>query len=267
MSVTSVEGSLEGLWRELVTAALLGTDRREPPDPPPGGISDLVDDTVRTDPASRMLAIVGAVAAARRAAFIPLPVADPFQPPEADARLICPPGAAATWRTVIADWSVLEDEWMLSVIQRGFRLPPDVLVELLLRHRSDVVRRARVALAGGPLTAWLIGHVPELQGIGSRAAGAALVASLPDLAIPPELAALVDADAHTFVERIMSGFRAGEFGPAHRAVLVNLFARCRPAVLLDVADELTKFGYGQALACADLARLRHRMLTELGCAV
>ena len=263
MTVTS----LEGLWRELVTAALLGTDRREPPDLPAGGIGDLVDDTVRLDPASRMLATVGAVTAARRAAFIPLPAADPLQPPESDARLICPPSAAATWRTVVADWPVLEDEWVLGVIQRGFRLPPDVLVELLLRHRSDVVRRARVALAGGPLTAWLVGHVPELQAIGSRAADAALVASLPELAIPPELAELVDAEAHTFTTRIMSGFRAGEFGPAHRAVLVNLFARCRPAVLLDAADELTRFGYGQALACADLARLRDHMLTELRAAV
>jgi hypothetical protein len=262
-----IVSSLEGLWRELVTAALLGTDRREPPDPPTGLIGDLVDDTVRTDSASRMLATVGAVTAARRAAFVPLPAADPCQPPQADARLICPPHAAATWRTVVADWPVLEDEWVLSVIEHGFRLAPDVLVELLLRHRSDAVRRARVALAGGPLTAWLVGQLPGLEAIGSRAVDAALVTSLPALAIPPELASLVEADAHTFAKRIMSGFRAGEFGPAHRAVLVNLFARCRPAVLLDVADELTRFGYGQALACADLARLRHRMLAELGAKV
>lgn len=263
MTVTS----LEGVWRELVTAALLGTDRREPPDPPVGGIGDLVADTVRTDPASRMLATVGAVTAARRAAFIALPSADPLQPPESDVRPICPPGAAATWRSLVADWPILEDEWVLSVIEHGFRLAPDLLVELLLRHRSDAVRRSRVALAGGPLTAWLVGQVPELEAIGSGAADAALVASLPELAIPPELVSLVEADAHTFAERIMSGFRAGEFGPAHRAVLANLFARCRPAVLLDAAHELTRFGYGQALACADLARLRHRMLTELGAKV
>ena len=59
--------TVEELWRELVTAALLGTDRREPPVPPIDAIADVVADAVRPDAASRMLATVGAVAAARRA--------------------------------------------------------------------------------------------------------------------------------------------------------------------------------------------------------
>ena len=52
--------------------------------------------------------------------------------------------------------------------------------------------------------------------------------------------------------------------PPHRAVLVNLIARCRPAVLLDAAESLESAGVGLALALADEARLRHRMLSELG---
>ena len=31
----------------------------------------------------------------------------------------------------MAEWPVLEDEWVLAVIERGMRLPPDVLVALL----------------------------------------------------------------------------------------------------------------------------------------
>jgi hypothetical protein len=50
-------------------------------------------------------------------------------------------------------------------------------------------------------------------------------------------------------------------------VLVNLLARCRPAVLLDAADALDRTGVGLALALGDLARLRHRMLTGLGVTV
>lgn len=256
--------SLDEYWRDLVTAALLGTDRREPPTPPEGALADLVADAVRPDAASRMLATVGAVAAVRRASFVPLPHADPLQPPEIDPRPLCPPSASATWRAVAAYWAVLEDEWVLTVIERGYRLPPDVLVDLLIRHRNDPVRRARIALAGGPLTRWLIDHMPELAVIGGRAAVAEAVTSVPELAIPPELAALVGADALTFTRQLMAGFRAGAYGAAHRAVLANLFARCRPAVLLDAAEALTTFGYGQALALADLSKLRHRMLTELG---
>ena len=50
-------------------------------------------------------------------------------------------------------------------------------------------------------------------------------------------------------------------------MLVNLVARCRPAVLLDAAVTLERTHVGLALAVADLARLRHRMLTDLGVVV
>lgn len=259
--------TLEELWGELVTAALLGTDRRDPPVSPIDVIGDVVQDAVRPDPASRMLATVGAVAAARRAAFVPLaPVSPLFAPVAGDERPLSPAAASGTWREVVREWPVLEDEWMLAVIGNGLRLAPDVLVEALLRHRNDTVRRARVALAGGPRAAWLVDHVPALAVGGGRTAPAEAVANLPDLAIPPELAELVGLDAHTFVRRLSSGFEAGEYGPAHRGVLVNLLARCRPDVLSDAADALARIGSGMAVAMADLCRLRHRMLAELSAA-
>jgi hypothetical protein len=256
--------SLDEHWAELVTAALLGTDRRDPPDPPPGPVADLVDDTVRADPASRLLADVGAVAAARRAAFVPGPPTDPLQPPEPDPRPWCGRAAVTTWREIASEWAVLEDEWVVTLIEQGLRLPPDALVELLLRHRGDAVRRARVALAGGPLARWLVDHVPELAATTGASASADAVASVPELPVPPDLAELLGADAHSFVERLVPGFEDGAFGPSHRAVLVNLIARCRPAVLLDAADALERTHAGLALALADLACLRHRMLVELG---
>ncbi|MAT03480.1 MAG: hypothetical protein CL424_00300 [Acidimicrobiaceae bacterium] len=254
---------LDTYWRDLVTAAMLGTDRRDPPVPPDGPIADLVDDALRPDPGSRMLATVAAVAAARRAAFVPGPSADTLQPPEADDRPMCSPSAAATWRQIVSEWSVLEDEWMLAVIERGLRLSPDVLVEALARHRSDGVRRARVMLAGGAVARWLVGHVPELSATSSRRVAAAAVGELPALPMPPELDQLRSLDAHTVARRLAGGFEDGRFGGPDRAVLVNLVARCRPAVLVEVAAALQGTGVGHALALADLARLRHRMLTEL----
>ena len=69
---------------ELVTAALLGTERRQPPHPPIAPVADVVDDSVLADDAARMLATVSTVIAARRAAFVPLPPADRLQPPAPD---------------------------------------------------------------------------------------------------------------------------------------------------------------------------------------
>jgi hypothetical protein len=85
--------------------------------------------------------------------------------------------------------------------------------------------------------------------------------------VPPDLAELLTVDAHTFAAQLTRGFTSSTFGAAHKAVLVNLLARCRPAVLLDAADALDRTGVGLALALGDLARLRHRMLTGLGVTV
>lgn len=262
-----MNSDLDTYWHELVTAALLGTDRRQPPEAPPGAVADLVADAVRPDGASRMLAAVGAVAAARRAAFVAGPPAVRLQLPEPDERLVCSAAAVAAWRTVVDEWPVLEDEWVLTVIQRGHRVPPDALVELLQRHRGDAVRRARVAVAGGPLAGWLTEHVPSLAPTTRKTASAEAVATLPELPVSPELAHLLTADAHTFVRRLAQGFDSGEFAAPHRAVLVNLFARCRPAVLANAASTFSRANVGLALALADLAALRHRMLGELGVAV
>jgi hypothetical protein len=254
--------SVEAIWRELVTVALLGTDRREPPDLPAGPLADAVADAMPPSPASRLLAEVGVVTAARRAAFLPLQSAPALQPPADDLRPWCSAAAVDTWREIIAEWPVLEDEWVLTVVESGQRLPPDVLVELLQRHRGDAVRRARVELAGGSVSAWITEHVPSLAASSTRQPPVEAVTTLPDLAMPPELAELLTLDAHSFIGRLLPSFESLQYGASHKAVLVNLFARCRPAVLLDTADELAQVGYGLAFAMSDLCRLRHRMLTS-----
>lgn len=263
--MSAVDDLLDTHWRELVTAALLGTERRTPPHPTITAVADVVDDSVPADDAARMLATVAAVIAARRAAFVALPAADLLRPPAAgDPCPITPPAASTTWHAIVTEWPVLEDEWMLTVIGNGYRLAPDVLVAALLRHRADKVRRARAALAGGTLSAWLIDHVEGLAAAGGRTASADAVMALPDLAVTPDLAELLALDAHTFVTRLMPRFQAGEFGPAHRAVLTNLLARCRPAVLLDTAEALESLGTTITLPLAELCRLRHEMLDQLG---
>ena len=101
-------------------------------------------------------------------------------------------------------------------------------------------------------------HVPELAPRTSARVDADAVLSVPPLAVPPELADLLGADAHTFASTLGPAFGAGRFGASHRAVLVNLFARCRPEVLDEAAATLSAVdpmspSAGLALALADLA--------------
>ena len=210
-------------WHELVTTALLGTDRRDPPDPPPGPLADLVDDTVAPTPSARMLAAVAGSVAARRAGVRPLPPAAPPIAPAADPRPLVSPTAARRWWSVVATWPVLEDEWLAVVERSGQRLPPDVLVGLLRRHRTDGVRRARVHRIGGSLVVWLLDHEPSLRT--TTPLRTPPDDPLPGLAVPPDLLGLLDAGPDAVVPVIVAGFRARAFDLAHRAVLVNFVAR------------------------------------------
>jgi hypothetical protein len=260
--------TLDDHWHDLVTVALLGTDRRDPPPPPDGPLADLVADTVRPAPSSRMLADVAATAVARRAGVVPGPCTPPLQGPPHDRRPLTSTATAATWRYVVREWPVLEDEWFLTAIHAGRRPQPDVLVAALARHRTDPVRRARVAVAAGPVASWVTEHVPALAERTDARVDVEAVTSLPELAVPPDLAALLAADAVTVAAVLRPLFDAGRFGAAHRGVLVNFLARCRSDVLLDVAAALDATdamspSAGLALSLADLARTRARMLAEL----
>lgn len=269
----SAEGTIEQLWRELVTTALLGTDRRDPPDVD-GPIADTVADSGRRDPSARMLAAVAATTAVRRAGVRPADPVDPLAPPVPDDRPECVPAAVERWRHITVSWPVLEDEWMIVLIQGGWRLAPEIVPAALQRHRREPIRRARVMVAAGPLAHWLIDHVPDLAS-GGAAAGRRVVAAdaealgePPELPIPPDLAALADRAASEVGGYVATGLEAGSFAEPHRAVLVNLVARSRPEGLRDLGDVLGAVdsrspGHPLAAALADLALTRARMLDEL----
>lgn len=254
-------------WHDLVTVSLLGTDRRDPPDPPNGPLADVVADVLATTPSARMLSAVGACIAVRRAGIVPLPPAVALASPAADERPMLPPAAAGRWRTMVAHWPVLEDEWLQQVERRGWRLSPDVLAELMRRHRTDGARWARVARTGGPVVAWLLEHQPSLRPPSGRAQAAADV-GLPGLAVAPALAPLLTAPAGTVIAAVLGGLADRTFVLAHRAVLVNLVARCRADILAALATALGEADVppaaaGLARSLADLAATRHLMLQEL----
>jgi hypothetical protein len=263
-----VTASLTEHWHDLVTVALLGTDRRDPPTPPAGPLADVVDDTVATTPSARMLAAVAGCVAARRAGLRPLAAAAPPTAPPDDDRPLVAPIAARRWWSVIRAWPVLEDEWLAIVERTGRRLPPDVLVGVLRRHRTDGTRLAQVLRMGGPTASWLLEHQPSLRSSTTLRRPPGVGDPLPGLAVPPDLLSLLDAGADVVVPAVVGGFRDGAFGVAHRAVLVNFVARARPDVLLPLASalaaaELPHTGAGLAASLAELAATRAHMLEEL----
>jgi hypothetical protein len=261
--------SLTEHWHELVTVALLGTDRREPPEPPPGALADVVADSVAPTASARMLTAVGGCVAARRAGLRPLPAAPVLTPPEPDDRPLLSPSAAQRWRRSIPAWPVLEDEWLAVVERRGHRLPPDVLVALLRRHRTDAVRRARVLRMGGPLAAWLLELQPDLRASTTRRPAPGVDDPLPGLAVPPELLDLLEAGPAVVVPAVLGGLRNRTYDLTHRAVLVNFIARVRTDALLPLAsalgapDHLPYTLAGLCHSLAELAATRAHMLEEL----
>jgi len=260
--------AMDDHWRELVTVAMLGTDRRDPPEPV-GPLADLVADTVRTAPSERMLAQVAACVAVRRAGVLPGPPVDSLAGPAPDERPPCVPAAADRWHHITVSWPVLEDEWMLTLISNGWRMPPELVALVLRRHRRDLVRRTRAEVACGPLAPWLVNQLPELAAPTNKVSPSPeSIGELPELPIPPDLAALLTAPGDESGRMLRAGIESGQLGPAHRAVLVNLLARVRPDALLDLAKALDSVdqispGYGLAVALADLAKTRHQMLDEL----
>lgn len=279
--------TLDTHWVALVSAAVLGTDRRDPPEAPLGDLSDLAADDRRADPAGRLLQQAAAVTVARRAGLCPAEavVSDGSAGPVPfDDRPITPPLATQTLRCIVSDWPVLEDEWLLAVVARGYRLAPELVVDVLHRHRGDPVRHARARLAAGPLGEWMLARSPRLRVVSRRVAPPAEVSSLPELAVTPDLAALLAVGPdeplspsgtpllETAESLLVDPLREGRFGPAHRPVLVHALARVHPGLLAHLEPRLAAIpddvdsnpaGHLLALSLLDLVRRRATMLTEL----
>ena len=130
--------------------------------------ADLVADAVRASPAERMLAEVAAVTAVRRAGFMPLDPVATLGRRRHDDRPVCSAAAADRWHHVVASWPVLEDEWMLTLIERGWRVDPRIVPAMLRRHRRDPSGGRERSSPPGRSPSWLVDLLPELDLAGNR---------------------------------------------------------------------------------------------------
>lgn len=231
-------------------------------------MADLAADDPQPTASQRLLQQVAGCTVAKRAGMLPSASLPPIASPPDDQRPVTPPQATLTWRQIVDDWPVLEDEWMLRVIHTGHRLAPELIVPVLARYRTDATRHARAQVAAGPLGEWIIEWSPRLACTSKKRAVMESIGELPELAILPDLLPVLVAPPHQAARTVAGGLSSGVFGISHRAVLVNLVARVQPVTLPALAEAIGRVDpaqptIGLALALADLARLRHRMLTEL----
>lgn len=279
--------TLDDHWRALVSTALLGTDRREPPAAPPGLLADLAADDSPRDAPGRVLQQAAAVTVARRGGLAASALADggPLSPPPPDERPVTSPSATQLWQQMAERWPVLEDEWLHAVIATGRRLSPELVVPLLVRHRGNPSRHALVRAAAGPLADWLIGWSSRLGPTSRRAVPPTPLGELPELSITPDLVPLLavgpdeplapsgGALRELIGTLVIGPLHSGTFAAGHIPVLVNLLARIHPGVLPLVDDALrevlrspTAHPASGAVASPlrSLVGLRRQLLADLG---
>lgn len=166
MSTTTTTGTpVNAPWEELVTSALLGTDRRPPPTGrgPADGPAALLDaaalHTVR-----RRAALLPATGAAAPEAAPPDP--RPPLPAAARRRLAqlladrsAPSGGGR--RGTAPDLTELIPQWLASAGARGFRAPAELLPALLDAARARTDLRPQALAFAGPRGLWLAALNPE----------------------------------------------------------------------------------------------------------
>ncbi|MET7378122.1 DUF5691 domain-containing protein [Streptomyces sp. NPDC005526] len=160
-----VEAPASGAWEELVTTALLGTDRRTPPRPPG---QEEAPATLREAP----VALLDAAALAtvrRRAGLLPAPAAERPEPAPVDPRPPLPaaagrrlamlladrPGTGGGRRGLAPDLMELLPQWLAAANARGFAAPPQTLPALLDAARGRTDLRPAVLAFAGPRALWL----------------------------------------------------------------------------------------------------------------
>ncbi|MDP5314188.1 DUF5691 domain-containing protein [Streptomyces poriferorum] len=181
-------GPVSPPWEELVTSALLGTDRR-----PPGGAPG-------TGPDSAAAALLDAAAlhtVRRRAGLLPAPAAPRPGPAPADPRPALPeaarsrlaqlladraaPGGSGGRRGTAPDLTELIPQWLATANLHGYRAPDAALPPLLDAARARTDLRPQALTFAGPRGLWLAGLNPDWKFALRGASGSALLPEVTDL--------------------------------------------------------------------------------------
>ncbi|MFE9405452.1 DUF5691 domain-containing protein [Streptomyces sp. NPDC006530] len=220
-------------WEELVTGALLGTDRR-PGTRSPGEVLD----AAATHTLRRRAGLVPAVAAGRPPAA---PPDERPEPPDAARRRLAllladrsAPAHAGGRRGSAPDLGELLPQWLAIANERGLRAPAALLPPLLDAARARTDLRPLALAFAGPRGLWLAGLNPEWRFALRGGAGNAL---LPDPGDAESVQLLWDEGL--FAERValLATVRAHD-ADAGRALLASSWASERAEDRLLFLDSL-----------------------------
>ncbi|MFI1185588.1 DUF5691 domain-containing protein [Streptomyces californicus] len=234
-------------WEELVTSALLGTDRRPPAPrggPAPADAPAALLDAVALHTVRQRAGLRPAVPEARPTPAAPDP--RPALPDAARLRLAhlladrAAPSAGGR-RGASPDLTELIPQWLATANRRGYRAPASLLPALLDAARARTDLRPQALAFAGPRGLWLAGLNPDWRFALRGSAGGTL---RPDATDPDAVARLWEEGL--FAERIalLDAVRAQD-PPAGLALLATTWAAERAEDRLMFLDSL-RSGLGNA---------------------
>lgn len=145
----------QGHWQDLVSAALVGTDRRTPPADGPFAVPG---DT----PAAALLSSAALLSAWRRAgsagsAYSAILVGEQGEREASaeDPRPVLSPPTAARLASLVAARSENLPEWLSAAAKSGHRAPAELLPPLFEYARGSIAVRADLMTLAGPRGTWL----------------------------------------------------------------------------------------------------------------
>ncbi|MER7725389.1 DUF5691 domain-containing protein [Streptomyces sp. NPDC096323] len=234
-------GRLPPPWEELVTSALLGTDRR-----PPAASSG-------TGPDAAAAALLDAAAlhtVRRRAGLLPAPAGPRPAPAPEDTRPALPEAARSRLAQLLADRAApsgsggrrgtapdlteLIPQWLAVANQYGYRAPDAALPPLLDAARARTDLRPQALTFAGPRGLWLAGLNPDWKFALRGASGSALLPEVTDREAVRRL-----WEEGLFAERValLSAVRAHD-ADAARALLATTWSTERAEDRLMFLDSL-----------------------------
>ncbi|MFF7179667.1 DUF5691 domain-containing protein [Streptomyces sp. NPDC008121] len=236
-------------WEQLVTSALLGTDRR-----PPALVAPVPGASRTTAPVGEApVALLDAAAVhtvRRRAGLRPGPVAPAPEPAPEDGRRPLPAAARRRLALLLADRAApapsggrrgaapdlaeLLPQWLAAANERGFQAPASTLPALLDAARARTDLRPQALTLAGPRGLWLARLNPEWKFALRGTSGSA---SLPDVRDPEGVRSLWAEGL--FAERVaLLGALRAEDPAAARSLLASTWAAERAEDRLMFLDSL-----------------------------
>lgn len=148
-------------WDEVVSAALLGTERRPPPDPGEP-IAALAPALAEREPEARLLAAAGVLGVYRAAGRLPEPAPEALPDPAPDeTRRRCSPAATQRLAAILDGIGEVLPEWLAAANAAGLRAPEELLPELLEIGRRATELREPLEPVLGERGRWLARLEPD----------------------------------------------------------------------------------------------------------